>query len=66
MELRSRHITEQAALALQGAVLLSDDTNPLAQAFCNTRLSNACGLTFGTLARDTNFDDIIAFASIMA
>jgi putative acyl-CoA dehydrogenase len=64
MEIRSRAITEQTALALQAAILLSDDGNPIAQAFCNARLDKTRGLTFGTLCSETDFEGIINFACL--
>jgi putative acyl-CoA dehydrogenase len=68
METRSRHLTEQMALALQACTLLAsvlDNDNALsdiAHTFCESRLGNACGFTFGTLPDTTPFEDIIALA----
>ena len=64
MEIRSRYITEQTALALQAAVLLEDGHEAIAHTFCNTRLGGKQGLTFGTLPNDTPFDDILAFSAL--
>ena len=65
MEIRSRYLTEQAALALQAAVLLSKQSSEkngdteLANAFCESRLGGQHGQTFGTLSASTNFDAIL-------
>lgn len=70
METRSRHLTEQMALALQACTLLAsilDNDNALsdiAHTFCESRLGNACGFALGTLPDTTPFEDIIALAQI--
>lgn len=64
MEIRSRFITEQIALAIAASVLLYEDNSPVAHDFCKTRLGGFQGTTFGTLPSDTNFNSIIDFAML--
>jgi putative acyl-CoA dehydrogenase len=49
LESRSRLVTERAALALQGAILLKAGNATVADAFCASRLGGAHGMAFGTL-----------------
>ena len=49
LESRSRLVTERAALALQGAILLRAGHATVADAFCASRLGGAHGMAFGTL-----------------
>jgi putative acyl-CoA dehydrogenase len=59
LEVRSRLVVEQMALALQGALLLTADDQEMAEAFCLARLGKQQGLVFGTLSSSVLFDDII-------
>lgn len=62
LEVRSRYITEQTALALQACVLLQGDNNALASVFCRSRLAGEHGYCFGSLPADTPFSDILSIA----
>ncbi|WP_412725621.1 isovaleryl-CoA dehydrogenase [Alteromonas sp. D210916BOD_24] len=64
MEIRSRYITEQTALGLQGAVLLESGQGAIADTFCTTRLGRKQGLSFGTLPSNTPFADILTFSAL--
>ncbi|QHJ12764.1 Putative acyl-CoA dehydrogenase AidB [Paraglaciecola mesophila] len=59
LEVRSRLVIEQMALALQGALLLNAEDQQMAEAFCQTRLDKQQGLVFGTLPPSVPFDEII-------
>jgi putative acyl-CoA dehydrogenase len=59
LELRSRHLVERLALCLQAALLLRAAPTPVAEAFCNSRLSGLHGLAFGTLPAGTAFDVLL-------
>ena len=59
LEVRSRLITEHAALALQACLLLNADDPLIADAFCKARLSGKHGLAYGTLEDSSEFDSII-------
>jgi putative acyl-CoA dehydrogenase len=59
LEVRSRLITEQTALAMQGALLLNEKDNVMANTFCESRLGKQQGLAYGTLPASTPFLDII-------
>jgi len=48
-ETRARHVTEQMALALQGALLVRHAPAAVADAFCAARLGGHGGSAFGTL-----------------
>jgi putative acyl-CoA dehydrogenase len=54
-EVGARTLVERLALALQAAVLLRAG-NPLADAFCRSRLGGGHGLAFGTLPADARLD----------
>ncbi len=62
LEVRSRLVVEQTALALQAAVLIKAGNAAVADAFCRSRLDLDRGLTFGTLGVQTPFDELIARA----
>jgi putative acyl-CoA dehydrogenase len=51
----ARHFVERLALLLEAALLLEDGASPLAEAFCASRLADAPGRAFGTLAAATDF-----------
>lgn len=62
LQMRSRILTEQTALALQACVLLNNqDTamHNIAHSFCESRLAGHHGLAFGTLPASTPCEDII-------
>ncbi|MGH6646808.1 isovaleryl-CoA dehydrogenase [Aquabacterium sp.] len=63
LELRSRLVVEQMALALQAAVLIKAGNAAVADAFCRSRLDLDRGMTFGTLGVQTPFDELIARAT---
>ncbi|WP_425491506.1 acyl-CoA dehydrogenase family protein [Cognatiluteimonas sedimenti] len=54
----ARTLVERLALALQAAVLLRAG-NPLADAFCRSRLDRCRGLAFGTLPAGTRFEGVL-------
>jgi putative acyl-CoA dehydrogenase len=54
----ARLLVERLALALQAATLLRAG-NPMAAAFCRSRLGGGHGLAFGTLPADERFDVLI-------
>jgi putative acyl-CoA dehydrogenase len=62
LELRARWLVERMALALQAAVLLRGAPAPVAEVFCSSRLGDAHGLAFGTLATDAPADLLLARA----
>lgn len=64
LQVRSRYLVERAAIALQASILLRAGNNPLALAFCRSRLGRESGLTFGTLSPDTPFAELIERASV--
>jgi putative acyl-CoA dehydrogenase len=57
-EAGARLLVERLALALQAAALLRAG-NPMAAAFCRSRLGGGHGLAFGTLPADERFDALI-------
>ncbi len=59
VEYRARHIVEQMALVLQGALLLRDGPTAVAEAFCTSRLSGDWGRAFGTLPTNVDVSTII-------
>lgn len=48
-EREARRLTEKAAIALQGSLLLRYGASPVAEAFCASRLFGGGGQTYGTL-----------------
>ena len=58
-EVRSRTVTERAALALQAAVLVHGADHAISDAFCASRLGGGRGLTFGTLPPSLPFERLI-------
>ena len=59
LESRARLVTENIALALQGALLLRFAPESVAGAFCASRLAGNRGQAFGTLAGDSDFAGIL-------
>jgi putative acyl-CoA dehydrogenase len=55
----ARVLTEHIALLTQAALLLHDGVTPVAEAFCASRLDGHPGRAFGSLARNTAFNDIL-------
>lgn len=64
LEIRSRLLTERTALALQGALLLAHYDSQIAATFCETRLAQQHGYTFGTLPGHTPFTHIIELGQL--
>jgi len=70
MEMRSRYLTEQMALALQACTLLATalDNNDaiidIAHTFCESRLGNASGFALGTLPDTTPFEKIVSLGQV--
>jgi putative acyl-CoA dehydrogenase len=63
IEYRARHLVEQMALVLQGALLLRDGSTAVAEAFCSSRLGGHWGKAFGTLPTNVDVNTIIERAS---
>jgi putative acyl-CoA dehydrogenase len=61
-ELEARRLAEDAALAVQAALLQQCAPAVVFESFCNSRLAGHWGHTFGTLSGATNFDALIARA----
>jgi len=63
LEVGSRHLVERMALALQSSILLRAATSPesqsVAESFTASRLDNAHGVAFGTLAPKTPFSALL-------
>ncbi|MBI3146897.1 MAG: isovaleryl-CoA dehydrogenase [Betaproteobacteria bacterium] len=62
LDTRARRLTQDLALALQGALLLQHAPDFVAEAFCASRLGSDAGAVFGTLARDLALEKILARA----
>jgi putative acyl-CoA dehydrogenase len=59
IEGRARRIVESAALVLQGSLLLRHAPQPVADAFCATRLGRDWGGAFGTLPHGLDLETVI-------
>lgn len=59
IEARARRLVEAMALSLQGSLLVRHAPQPVADAFCSSRLSPDGGLEYGTLPAGTDFDAIV-------
>ena len=59
LELRMRSVTEQMALALQGALLTAHAPDAIASAFCQSRLAPQFTGAFGTLPTGLDMDGIL-------
>ena len=70
MEMRSRYLTEQMALALQACSLLAtsldndDALIDIAHTFCESRLGYGSGFALGTLPDTTPFGRIIVLGKV--
>ena len=67
LEMRSRLLTEQTALALQACVLLNNENTEIrtiATSFCESRLAGHHGLAFGTLPASTPCEEIITAGAL--
>ena len=67
LQMRSRLLTEQTALALQACVLLNNDDaeiRNIAHSFCESRLAGHHGLAFGTLPASTPCEEIITAGAL--
>jgi putative acyl-CoA dehydrogenase len=60
IEARARTIVERMALTLQGALLVRDGDQAVADAFCATRLGGDWGRAFGTLPAGVDVQRIVA------
>jgi putative acyl-CoA dehydrogenase len=60
IEARARRVVERMALVLQGSLLVRFGDQPVADAFCASRLDGDGGAAFGTLPGGTDFGSIIA------
>ncbi|NLD76627.1 MAG: DNA alkylation response protein [Acidimicrobiales bacterium] len=58
-EHRARRLVERAALALQGSLLVRYAPEPVADAFCATRLAGDGGRAFGTLPSSSDVSAIL-------
>lgn len=59
IETRARRLTQDIALAMQAALLLRHAPEPVAAAFCATRLAGDWGQVYGTLPKNTDFETIL-------
>jgi putative acyl-CoA dehydrogenase len=59
IELRSRHLVERLAVAIQASLLLRAGNSPVADAWCASRLGGAHGQTFGTLGKSAPMQALI-------
>ncbi len=59
LQSRARSLTHDLVLAMQAALLLQHAPEPIAQAFCATRLGREWGGGFGTLPHTTDFDTLL-------
>jgi putative acyl-CoA dehydrogenase len=59
IETRARRLTQDIALAMQGALLLRFAPAAVSEAFCASRLAGDWGEVFGTLAKNTDFETIL-------
>ncbi len=59
LEVRSRHLVERLALALQAALLLRAGNQIVADTFLRTRIANEHGQAFGTLPADAPFKALV-------
>ncbi len=66
LEVRARRVVERMALVLQGSLLLRHAPQPVADAFCATRLGRDWGDAFGTLPAGLDLPAIIARAEVEA
>lgn len=58
-EARARHLTELLAKAMQASLLIQHASNPIADAFCESRLGGRWGSAFGTLQDPSVFPTLI-------
>jgi putative acyl-CoA dehydrogenase len=59
IEARARSLTQDIALAMQGALLLRFAPAAVGEAFCASRLAGEWGHVFGTLAKNIDFETIL-------
>jgi putative acyl-CoA dehydrogenase len=59
LQSRARSLTHDLVLAVQAALLLQHAPEPIAQAFCASRLGREWGGGFGTLPHTTDFDTLL-------
>lgn len=63
LEMRSRQLTEELALALQASLLIRAGNSSISDHFCRSRLGNAHGIALGTLPFSNTYRAIIDRAS---
>src|SRR5215213_5103861 len=59
IELRARRVVEAMALALQGSLIVRYSPQPVAEAFCASRLAGDAGQAFGTLPSGIDLGAIV-------
>ena len=59
LEYRARKLTEQIAMAWQGALLIQHAPTPIAEAFCSSRLGSNYSGVYGTLPKGCDLSTII-------
>jgi len=59
LEYRARRLTEQIAMAWQGALLIQHAPTPIAEAFCSSRLGSNYSGVYGTLPKGCDLSTII-------
>jgi len=59
MEYRARHIVEKMGLAIQGSLLIQNDNQLIAEAFCASRLRDNGYLMYGTMPTDIDCKAIV-------
>ena len=64
LQIRARRLVELLAMALQASLLVQHGPPAIAEAFCNSRLSDDWNGTYGTLPPDTDFAAIIRLAEL--
>ena len=60
MPFRARHLVEQMALALQGALLVKHGNSAVCEAFLRTRLNKEWGFGFGSLPSGLRISEILS------
>ena len=59
IEVRARRITELLALSMQASLLIQNNSGPVADAFCESRLGGNWGHAFGTLRDSSVFQPLL-------
>ncbi len=58
-EFHARYTVERLALALQGALMIQHSSSEAASVFCNSRLAENIGKTYGTISTKADYKNII-------